>query len=328
MTIAKHGNVWRELRCQAKEMCRLSGCPRADIESFDWHPWVNFCTCKFVPAGHYDTCGNRRSALTPEQPSVLGKFKLSVLTRPLISHSKQLSLLPPNFAIACAGTPLLDCLSTPSTRRSSLQPLARSDAHDPAGSPHFGGTPASLDTSLPTISTSTSGRLERLAVHLSGGSSDSGKSDTMSNGKLEDSHGSSHGPFGPIFQLIPGVQSYDWGKLADDGSLVAQYAGATKELDFKCAGDRPYAEVSRMTVLGGGHVGADEVSCSSSGWVHTRRCQVPSLPRQAHLLRHRTGQQNTFHSPLISPDTLRFWAKPSRIASVGPRPACPFSSRS
>lgn len=66
----------------------------------------------------------------------------------------------------------------------------------------------------------------------------------MSDGKLEDSHGSSYGPFGPIFQLIPGVQSYDWGKLADDGSLVAQYAGATKELDFKCAGDRPYAEVS------------------------------------------------------------------------------------
>lgn len=54
----------------------------------------------------------------------------------------------------------------------------------------------------------------------------------------------SYGPFGPVFQLIPGVQSYDWGKRADAGSLVAQFAEATDELHFTKKDDQPYAEVS------------------------------------------------------------------------------------
>jgi hypothetical protein len=58
-----------------------------------------------------------------------------------------------------------------------------------------------------------------------------------------DNHNSS-GPFGTSFQIIPGVQSYDWGKLAKDGSLVAEFAEATKEMDFKKESDQAYAEVS------------------------------------------------------------------------------------
>jgi mannose-6-phosphate isomerase class I len=52
------------------------------------------------------------------------------------------------------------------------------------------------------------------------------------------------GPLGPVFQIIPGVQSYDWGKLAKDGSLVAQFAEATEDLGFQKKDDEPYAEVS------------------------------------------------------------------------------------
>lgn len=55
--------------------------------------------------------------------------------------------------------------------------------------------------------------------------------------------GSNLGPYGPTFQIIPGVQSYDWGKLANEGSLVAQFAEATDELKFDKKGDKPYAEV-------------------------------------------------------------------------------------
>jgi len=58
----------------------------------------------------------------------------------------------------------------------------------------------------------------------------------------------SSGPFGPVFQIIPGVQSYDWGKLARDGSLVAQYAEATDQLAFQKKSDEPYAEVSVYAV--------------------------------------------------------------------------------
>ncbi|UZJ54011.1 hypothetical protein CBS101457_003331 [Exobasidium rhododendri] len=53
----------------------------------------------------------------------------------------------------------------------------------------------------------------------------------------------SSGPLGPVFQIIPGVQSYDWGKLARDGSLVAQFAEATEGLDFHKEDDKPYAEL-------------------------------------------------------------------------------------
>lgn len=59
-----------------------------------------------------------------------------------------------------------------------------------------------------------------------------------------DKHNSPYGPYGPTFQIIPGVQSYDWGKLASQGSAVATFAEATKELEFKKKDDQPYAEVS------------------------------------------------------------------------------------
>lgn len=52
------------------------------------------------------------------------------------------------------------------------------------------------------------------------------------------------GPYGPTFQIIPGVQSYDWGMTADQGSSVAQFAEATDELQFEKEADKPYAEVS------------------------------------------------------------------------------------
>lgn len=46
------------------------------------------------------------------------------------------------------------------------------------------------------------------------------------------------------FQLIPGVQSYDWGKLgADKECLVANFAEATEQLRFERANDSPYAEL-------------------------------------------------------------------------------------
>lgn len=51
------------------------------------------------------------------------------------------------------------------------------------------------------------------------------------------------GPFGSVFQIIPGVQNYDWGILGKDGSLVAIYGEATEQLKMKARDDRPYAEV-------------------------------------------------------------------------------------
>ncbi|KAE8223802.1 hypothetical protein CF319_g3216 [Tilletia indica] len=45
------------------------------------------------------------------------------------------------------------------------------------------------------------------------------------------------------FQIVPGVQSYDWGLKGKDGSSVARYAQATDELDFKIEQDKPYAEL-------------------------------------------------------------------------------------
>lgn len=54
---------------------------------------------------------------------------------------------------------------------------------------------------------------------------------------------SNSGPYGPVFQLIPGVQSYDWGKTTAQGSLVAQFAEATSESNFKKEDGKPYAEL-------------------------------------------------------------------------------------
>lgn len=50
-------------------------------------------------------------------------------------------------------------------------------------------------------------------------------------------------PYMPVFQIIPGVQSYDWGKTAKQGSLVAQYAEGTAQLGFVKQDDKPYAEL-------------------------------------------------------------------------------------
>lgn len=52
------------------------------------------------------------------------------------------------------------------------------------------------------------------------------------------------GPFGPAFQIIPGVQKYDWGILGKEGSLVAVYGEATEQLGLKVQDEKPYAEVS------------------------------------------------------------------------------------
>lgn len=46
-----------------------------------------------------------------------------------------------------------------------------------------------------------------------------------------------------LFQLIPGVQSYDWGIQGASSSRVAQFAAATKELNFKAEDSKPYAEL-------------------------------------------------------------------------------------
>ncbi|EST06768.1 Mannose-6-phosphate isomerase, type I [Kalmanozyma brasiliensis GHG001] len=45
-----------------------------------------------------------------------------------------------------------------------------------------------------------------------------------------------------VFQLIPGVQSYDWG-IVGDTSRVAQFASATPQLNFKPENNKPYAEL-------------------------------------------------------------------------------------
>ncbi|KAJ1021918.1 hypothetical protein NDA16_003680 [Ustilago loliicola] len=46
-----------------------------------------------------------------------------------------------------------------------------------------------------------------------------------------------------VFQLVPGVQSYDWGIRGATSSRVAQFAAATKELGFKAEDGKPYAEL-------------------------------------------------------------------------------------
>ncbi|CBQ71437.1 probable PMI40-mannose-6-phosphate isomerase [Sporisorium reilianum SRZ2] len=46
-----------------------------------------------------------------------------------------------------------------------------------------------------------------------------------------------------VFQLIPGVQSYDWGIVGASSSRVAQFAAATTQLDFHPQADKPYAEL-------------------------------------------------------------------------------------
>ncbi|PWN49268.1 mannose-6-phosphate isomerase [Violaceomyces palustris] len=46
---------------------------------------------------------------------------------------------------------------------------------------------------------------------------------------------------GSVFQILPGVQSYDWGMKRS--SRVATFAKATSQLDFDFQPDRPYAEL-------------------------------------------------------------------------------------
>lgn len=46
-----------------------------------------------------------------------------------------------------------------------------------------------------------------------------------------------------VFQLIPGVQSYDWGIKGATSSRVAEFAAATKELGFQAEDGKPYAEL-------------------------------------------------------------------------------------
>ena len=51
---------------------------------------------------------------------------------------------------------------------------------------------------------------------------------------------------GPVFRLVPGVQSYDWGILGHDGSSVAKFAfeGTGAEwMQQEYKDDKPYAEV-------------------------------------------------------------------------------------
>ncbi|KDN45609.1 mannose-6-phosphate isomerase [Tilletiaria anomala UBC 951] len=54
------------------------------------------------------------------------------------------------------------------------------------------------------------------------------------------------GPLGPVFRVVPGVQSYDWGIKGKDGSLVAKFAfegvGANL-LGHAYDDDKPYAEL-------------------------------------------------------------------------------------
>jgi len=47
-----------------------------------------------------------------------------------------------------------------------------------------------------------------------------------------------------IIQLVPGVQSYDWGiPGSHDDCLVAKFAEKTSELNFARENDKPYAEL-------------------------------------------------------------------------------------
>ncbi|WFD35299.1 5'-3' exoribonuclease 2 [Malassezia cuniculi] len=56
--------------------------------------------------------------------------------------------------------------------------------------------------------------------------------------------GSAYGGQQQVFQLIPGVQSYDWGKRgAAPDCLVAKFASATEQLHFTRENDSPYAEL-------------------------------------------------------------------------------------
>ena len=70
-------------------------------------------------------------------------------------------------------------------------------------------------------------RIDHIAHHL----------DTMTH------HRSNEGKYGRVFRLIPGVQSYDWGIKGAARPRVAQFAAATKELDFEPQNDKPYAEL-------------------------------------------------------------------------------------
>ncbi len=70
----------------------------------------------------------------------------------------------------------------------------------------------------------------------------------MASGSSPSSSTSSHGPLGPVFRIVPGVQSYDWGILGKDGSAVSKYAfggaGSGEKLGLQYDENKPYAEVS------------------------------------------------------------------------------------
>ena len=72
----------------------------------------------------------------------------------------------------------------------------------------------------------TSSRIEHIAHHLK---TDNGDESSMAVQR--------------VVQLIPGVQSYDWGIKGARSSRVAQFAAATEQLQFAAEDDKPYAEL-------------------------------------------------------------------------------------
>ena len=83
---------------------------------------------------------------------------------------------------------------------------------------------SSIKTSSHCFLLMANDRLDIISHHLN---SDTINIDTMSK----------------IFQLIPGVQSYDWGIKGASASRVAQCASATRQLNFTAEENRPYAEL-------------------------------------------------------------------------------------
>ena len=72
-------------------------------------------------------------------------------------------------------------------------------------------------------------RIDSLANHLSPQMTSTSSSPSSSD-------------LGPVFQLIPGVQSYDWG-IKGSSCRVAQFAAATSQLAFSPDENKPYAEL-------------------------------------------------------------------------------------
>ncbi|KAK0526646.1 Mannose-6-phosphate isomerase [Tilletia horrida] len=88
---------------------------------------------------------------------------------------------------------------------------------------------------------------------------------------------SSRSPAPAAVQIVPGVQSYDWGLKGKQGSSVARYAQATDELDFHLEQDKPYAELWMGThptlpskVVGSSSAGAGASTETLSSYLHAR----------------------------------------------------------